>query len=55
VPVPFNDTLCTEPATPFALSVTDKVPVSAPVDCGSKVTLIVQKEDAAKVVPQLFV
>ena len=42
VPVPLSDTLCIELATPFALSVTVKAPVSGPVDCGSNVTLIVQ-------------
>ena len=55
VPVPLSDTLWVEPVTPVALSVTVKEPVSVPVDCGSKVALIVQNEPAASEVPQLFV
>jgi len=55
VPVPLNVALCVAPDTPPALSVTVKDPLSGPVDCGSKVTLIVQNEPAATDVPQLFV
>jgi hypothetical protein len=55
VPVPLSVTLWVAPVTPFALSVTIRLPVSVPVLWGSKVTLIVQKEDAASDVPQLLV
>ena len=55
MPVPLKDADCIEPVTPLALSVTVNEPESAPVDCGSKVTLIVHEDDAASEVPQLFV
>jgi hypothetical protein len=55
VPLPLRVTLWVAPVTPLALSVTIRLPLSVPVLCGSKVTLIVQKEDAASDVPQLLV
>jgi hypothetical protein len=55
VPVPFSETVCVEPATPLALSVTTRLPDREPVDCGVNVTLIVHDELAATEVPQLLV
>ena len=51
-PVPDSDTVC---GLFVPLSLTESVPVSAPVWVGAKVTLIVQLFPAAKVLPQIFV
>ena len=54
-PVPVRPTACILPAAPFALSVTVRVPVSAPVSVGVKLTSNVQLEPAGRFDPQLFV
>jgi hypothetical protein len=55
VPVPLNVSVCVVPATSLLLSVTARLPVSAPDTVGAKLTLIVQEELAARLVPQLLV
>lgn len=51
-PVPFKATVC---GLLLALSVIDKVPVTAPEELGENVTAMVQVPSPARPVPQLFV
>ena len=52
--MPLRLTVCVLPAVPLLLSVTVRVPVSAPPVVGAKVTLIVQDEPAPTVAPQVL-
>jgi hypothetical protein len=52
VPVPLSETVC---GLPFALSVTDTLPVALPIAVGEKLTLIVQEPPADRLEPQLLV